>query len=531
MEYDFEVDYCVIGAGAAGCVLADRLSESGRHEVAVIEAGPSDWHPYIHIPATFVKLVHDRRFAWRFDMEPEPGLGGRVLNIPQGKVLGGGSSINGMIFMRGQPAEYDEWAQKGCRGWSYDDVLPIFKRIESADRGEDAWRGRGGPVTVTSASEIHPLTRAFVEAGKQIGFAENHDFNGVERDGIGVIQNNRRGRFRAGTAQTYLARAKRRPNLRIETHALARRILFDGRRAIGMEFSRGDRVVRVRARREVIVSCGSIKTPHLLQLSGIGDATHLAEIGVPVVHDLPGVGRDLRDHLYVRMQHRVRGIRSMNEQSRGFALGWELARYALMGKGLMANAMTAGALFCRSRRELAAPDLYVSFLPGSNSEFLQLEHEPGMSIGVVQSHPESRGSIRARSSNPDNAPAIAPNYLSALEDRAAILAGLRIARRLFAAPALARYSARETLPGLEAQTDEALLDFARQRGTSGLHFTSSCRMGIDARAVVSPTLEVHGMEGLRIADGSVMPGCASGNTQAPILMIAEKCAEMILTAA
>ena len=528
MNFDFETDYCIVGAGAAGCVVADRLSESGRDRVLVLEAGPSDWHPYIHVPATFLQLVRDPRFSWYFQMEPEPELKGRAQRAPQGKVLGGGSSINGMVYVRGQASEYDDWVRKGCTGWGYDDVLPYFKKIERYAEGDDFYRGRNGPVSVTGAGEIHLLTRSFVAAGIELGFPANKDFNGSARDGIGVVQNNRNGRFRSGAAQTYLARAKRRANVQIETHALARRILFEGRRAIGVEFSRGGKVLRVRARREVILSCGAIKSPHLLQLSGIGPAAVLAAAGIPVMHELPGVGQDLRDHLFVRIAHRVRGTQSMNERTRGWRLFAELAKYVIAGRGIMANATTSGGLFCRSRPELASPDIYVAFTPGSYAEQLKLEGEPGMAISVIQSHPESAGSIRAKTANPEDDPAIQPNYLNAEIDRQTVVAGLRVARKLFAAPSLAQWSAHETKPGPSATTDEDLLDFARSAGTPGLHFSTSCRMGLDALAVVAPDLKVHGLEGLRVIDASVMAGCSSGNTHAPVLMIGEKGAAMIL---
>ena len=528
MKFEFESDYCIVGAGAAGCVVADRLSESGQDRVLVLEAGPSDWHPFIHIPATFLKLVRDPRFSWYFQLEAEPELKGRAQRAPQGKVLGGGSSINGMAYMRGQAAEYADWVKRGCPGWGYEDVLPYFKKIERYDGGDDRYRGRSGPMKVSGAGEVHLLTKSFVAAGRELGFPHNEDFNGSAREGVGLIQNNREGRFRSGAAQTYLARAKRRPNVQIETHALGRRILFEGKRAIGVEFGRGGQVYRVRARKEVILSCGAIKSPHLLQLSGVGPADVLAAAGIPVTHELPGVGQDLHDHLYVRIAHRVKGTQSMNERTRGLRLMMELAKYAFTGGGILSNATTSGALFCRSNPELENPDIYVAFTPGSYAEQLKLEEEPGMAISVIQSHPESTGTIKPKTANPEDDPAIRPNYLSAEIDRRTVTAGLRVARTLFAAPSLARWSSHETKPGPSASTDEDLLDFARSAGTPGLHFCTSCRMGTDDRAVVTPDLKVRGLAGLRVIDASVMPGCSSGNTHAPVLMIGEKGSAMIL---
>lgn len=527
-HFDMETDYCVVGAGPAGCVVTDRLSESGRHQVTLLEAGPSDWHPFMHIPATFLYLVRDPRFSWYVQMEPEPELKGRAQKAFQGKVLGGGSSINGMVFMRGIAYQYDDWAAAGCTGWGYEDVLPYFKKMEHYEHGDDRYRGRTGPMHVARVNEVHSLTQAFVEAGQQVGFPSNNDFNGAPSEGIGVVQNNRRGRLRSGAAQTYLARAKRRPNVRIETHALGRKILFDGKRAIGVEFSRGGKVFRVRARREVIVSCGSLKSPQLLQLSGVGPADTLKSVGVPVLHDMPDLGHNLRDHLYVRIAHRVKGTQSMNERTRGWRLGVELARYAINGSGLMANATTSGALFCRSRPEVEKPDLYIAFTPGSYGEQLKLEREPGMCMGILKSHPESRGTVLLRSADPEDRPAIRPNYLSAEEDRRAVVAGLKIIRKLFEAPALAKYSAFETKPGPQVVTDDELLDFARSVGTPGVHFTTTCRMGSDDKSVVTPELKVRGLDGLRVIDGSVMPGCSSGNTHAPIVMVGERGADFVL---
>lgn len=527
MSFGFETDYCVVGAGAAGCVVASRLSESGRDQVALIEAGPSDWHPFIHIPATFLHLMHHPRLSWGFNMEPMPGTAGRAIPAPQGKVLGGSSSINGQLFVRGQRAEYDEWARNGCPGWSYEEVLPFFKRIERYEGGADAYHGDAGPMSVMRAREIHPLSAAFVASAEEVGYRPNPDFNAAAREGTGFIQYNRKGRFRAGSAQTFLRRARKRPNIRIETHALARRVLFEGKKAIGVEFSRDGRVVQVRARREVILSCGAIKSPHLLQLSGIGPAQLLRGAGIAVLHDLPGVGQNLVDHFYVRIVHRTRDIATLNETVRGIPLVREVLKYITVGSGLLAHAVTSAALFCRSRAELAAPDLYLSFMPGSYERQGKLEREGGMAIAVLQSHPYSRGTITARSARPEEQPAICPNYLDRAEDQAAMVAGLRIARRLFAASPLARYSAYELRPGAAVEKDDEWVDFVRQRATAGLHFAGSCKMGIDPMAVVAPDLKVHGLQGLRVIDASIMPGCSSGNTNAPTVMIGEKGSDLI----
>jgi len=523
-----ETDYVVVGAGSAGCVVAARLSE-GDGRVILLEAGPTDRHPFIHVPAAFLKLLRNPRVNWNYASEPEPGTGNRAIHWPRGRVLGGSSSINGMLYVRGQAADYDGWAQRGCRGWSWEDVRPLFRKSERYAVGEDEFRGRDGPLVVEDHRTVHPLARLFVEAAQEAGHRFNPDPNGRDQEGAAYVQMSRRGRFRASTARTYLAAARGRPNLRIETGALATRLLFDGRRCTGVAFRRGGVEHRALARRQVVLSGGAVNSPHLLQISGIGPADHLRAIGVEPLHDLPGVGANLSDHYIARISHRVRGAVSVNEQSRGLRLAGEILRWAVTGRGALTLGATNALVFCRSREGLAGPDMQLSFAPGSydTSGFGVLEREPGMTIAVCPVRPESRGTIMAVSPDPARAPAIRPNYLSAPEDVRVQVAGLRAARAIFRAPSLAAFSAGETVPGPVIDSDAELEAFARAKGTTVYHPVGTCRMGEDPAAVVDSRLRVRGIDGLRVADASIMPAITSGNTNAPTIMIGEKAAAMI----
>ena len=526
---DIQADYIVIGAGSAGCVVVDRLTEAGAR-VLLLEAGPKDTLPMIHIPAGILSLLYNPKVNWNYTAEPQPETGNRPLHAPRGKVLGGSSSINGMFYVRGNPADYDGWAQRGCRGWSYDDVLPFFRKSENyVGGGDPEFRGKDGPLQVEDYRTILPLTHCFVEAAQQAGFPLSKDYNGKVQEGVGYAQMTRLGRFRGSTAQTFLREAKKRPNLRIETDAIATRLLFEGGRCVGVAFRQGGVERRAMAAREVILSGGAFNSPQLLQISGIGPAEHLQSIGVDVLVNAPGVGRNMTDHYASRLTHRVDKLISINQLSHGPRLAWEALRFAATGKGALTFGVTSATIFCRSREGLASPDLQLLFTPASydQNRFGQLERLSGMTVAVCPVRPESRGSVMAKSANPLEYPAIRMNYLSAPNDLQVMLAGIAITRRIFAAPALARHSLGETLPGLSMASDAELEAFVRNGGASLYHPVGTCRMGEDADAVVDSRLRVRGVEGLRVIDASIMPTITTGNTNAPSIMIGERGVAMV----
>ena len=526
---NYQADYIVVGAGSAGCVVAARLSETGA-KVLLLEAGPRDWHPMIHIPAGILSLLYNPLVNWNYTAQPEPSTGNRPIHWPRGKVLGGSSSINGMFYVRGNPADYDGWAQMGCRGWTYDEVLPMFRRSEHYVQGGDAeFRGSGGPLKVEDYRTILPITHHFVEAAQQAGFPLTRDYNGKTQEGVGYAQMTRLGRFRGSTAQTFLKDAKGRGNLQVLTAAPATRLLFDGQRCIGVTFRRDGKEERALAAREVILSGGSINSPQLLQISGVGPAAHLKSIGVDVVQDTPGVGNNLIDHYTARITHRVKDLITINQLSRGPRLMAELAKYVATGKGALTFGVTSATIFCRSREGLASPDLQLLFTPASydQNKFGELERLSGMTVAVCPTRPDSRGSIMAKSADPFDYPAISPGYLTAESDIQVLLAGVRHVRRIFAQPALARHSLGETLPTEAVSSDAALTEFFRKGGTSLYHQVGTCRMGQDPGAVVDSRLRLRGIAGLRVVDASIMPTLTTGNTNAPSIMIGEKGAAMI----
>ena len=522
-------DYIIVGAGSAGCVLANRLSANPRTSVLLVEAGGSDRHPYIAAPAGFLKTFADPRFNWCFTTEPGAAIGNRAIHFPRGKVLGGSSSINGHLYVRGQARDYDIWAQLGNRGWSYEEVLPYFRKSEDRSTGADRFHGRDGPQHVSDIHERHPICEAFIAGAGEIGICRNDDYNGEAQEGVGYYQRTIRNGRRASAAHSFLRPVMRRPNLHVVTNAITQRLTFEGARVAGIEYCRWSELVRARAGREVILSAGTIGSPHLLQVSGIGPPDLLREIGIEVQHALPGVGEGLQDHFAVRVANRVTQPITLNERAHGMRLYWEIAKWLASGRGLLAFSPAHVAAFVRSRVDLDLPDLQFVFTPASYSVGVvgQLQPFPGMTNGVWQMRPESKGFVRARTADPKDAPAIQPNYLSAVADQRAIVEGLRWCRRLLATDALRPYRGPETLPGADVATDDELLNYARQHGATVYHAVSTCRMGYDALAVVGSDLKVHGMAGLRVVDASVMPTMPSANTNAATLMIAEKASDLI----
>jgi choline dehydrogenase len=529
-----QADYIIVGAGSAGCVLANRLTADPGNRVVLIEAGGRDWNPLIHVPAGFFKMLDHDTLTWKFRSEPDPGTNGRAINYTRGRVIGGSSSINGLIYIRGQPEDYDHWAQLGNRGWSWEDCRPYFRKAERWEGEETEVRGKDGPL-FTSRTDRPAICASAIEAGLQVGLEYREDLNDLPLGHsacIGWCQQTRGGRRRASAARTYLHPAMRRPNLQLVTHALVHRIVFDGKRAIGVEFSRGgpgEAVEQADARREVILSAGAVGSPHILQLSGVGDPAHLGKIGVPIVHTLPGVGRNMQDHYTARVSYPVVGAQTANERSRGLRLAGEVVRWLITGKGILTYSPSIVAASVKVLEESATPDVQVTVAPGSfkGGQIGELEETPGLSCGAWQMRPLSRGYVEARSNRPDDMPAINPRYLSEESDRRAIVGGLRFARRLFAAPALKQFVREETLPGAHLQSDDELLDYARRNGGTCYHASCTCMMGRHTMAVVDDELRVHGLEGLRVIDASVMPAVTSTNTNAPTIMIAEKAATIV----
>jgi choline dehydrogenase len=498
--------------------------------VLLLEAGPKDTNLWIHVPLGYGKLFKEKTVNWMYQTEPEPGLDGRSVFQPRGKVLGGSSSINGLLYVRGQHGDYDRWRQHGNHGWGFDDVLPYFKKAENQQRGADDFHGSGGPLPVSDLGHPDPLSAAFITAAAETGLPLNPDFNGALQEGAGFFQTTTRQGRRASAAVAYLRPAEGRNNLRVETSALAQRIVIDGRRADAVEYRQAGALKRARARREILVAGGAFNSPQLLQLSGVGPAELLRKHGIKVVLDAPGVGHDLQDHMQVRVvmrcSQRITLNDIVNHPVRKILMGM---RYAAFRTGPLTIAAGTSGAFFKTNPRLATPDIQVHFLPFSTDKMGEKLHSfSGFSASVCQLRPESRGSLRIRSADPAAPPEIRINYLATEVDRAAHVEGLKMLRKILQAPALRPYVTEEVDPGAKVVSDEALLSYCRARGSTIYHPTSTCRMGNDALAVVDQRLRLRGIEGLRVVDASVMPDLVSGNTNAAVIMIAEKASDMIL---
>ena len=524
-----EFDYIVVGAGSAGCVLANRLSENASNRVLLLEAGGRDLNPWLHVPVGYFKTMHNPAFDWCYMTEPDPGINGRRLQWPRGKVLGGSSALNGLLYVRGQAQDYDRWRELGNSGWGYDDVLPYFKKSEDNQRGEDQYHGVGGPQKVSDLRLRRPIAEAFIKAAIEQGIPFNEDYNGETQEGVGYFQQTAYNGFRWSTAKSFLRPAKNRANLKILTRAHVSKLLFEGKRVTGIEYRRGGQLHTALAKAEVILSAGAINSPQILQSSGIGDEDTLKVAGVETRHRLPGVGKNLQDHLQIRLVYET-SERTLNDELNNpfkqFKVGLQ---YFLTRTGPLTLAASQVTIFTQSSAGVERPDIQFHMQPLSADKPGDGVHPfSAFTASVCQLRPNSRGEIRITSNDPFAYPEIHPNYLSDERDCEVAVNGIRVARGIAGAPALKSRIIRERVPGSEYQSDEELLEAARKHSQTIYHPTSTCKMGQDDMAVVDARLRVHGLEGLRIADASIMPEIVSGNTNAPTIMIGEKAADMIL---
>ena len=526
-----EFDFVIVGAGSAGCALANRLSQSGQHTVALIEAGGRDSSPWIHIPVGYFKTMGHPQIDWGYKTEPDPGLNGRAINWPRGRVLGGSSSINGLLYVRGQSQDYDQWRQLGNDGWGWDDVLPCFKRAENWEGGENAVRGGAGPLHVSKTRLSRDCIDRYVDAAVQAGYPYNDDYNGADQEGMGYFQMTAHNGRRCSSAAAYLKPARSRENLNIMTGLATHRVKFDGNRAVAVEVQSGGVKKTIRARREIILSAGAIGSPQILMLSGIGPAENLSNVGVEVKYNLSGVGRNLQDHLQARPVFKCRSS-TINTETNSL---WKQAligiEYALKRTGPMTMAASLGTGYLRTRDELETPDIQFHLQPFSTDKVGTGTHPfDAFTASVLQLRPESAGHLELRSANPEDHPVIHPNYLATPLDQQTIVSGIKIARKIAQVEPAKSEIIEEYAPGkvIAEDDDEAILNWARDTATTIYHPTGTCKMGSDSQAVVDSRLRVHGCEGLRVADASIMPTIVSGNTNAPAIMIGERASDFIL---
>ena len=526
-----EFDFVIVGAGSAGCVLANRLSACGKYQVALLEAGGRDTYPWIHVPVGYFKTMGNPRTDWGYETEPDPGLNGRRLKWPRGRVLGGSSSINGLLYVRGQPQDYDHWRQLGNVGWAWDDVLPLFKRSEHYHRGEDDVRGRDGPLTVSDSAVSREVVDRWVEAAQTAGYDYNPDYNGRDQEGVGHFQLTMRNGRRCSSAVAFLNPARGRQNLHIMTGCSAERLEMEGRHVNGVVATYKGLRTTILARKEVVLSAGALASPQLMMVSGIGDPQGLAKAGVTAVHALPGVGKNLQDHLQARPVYKTTLSTINTEINSLVKQGLIAVHYAFTRKGPMTMAASLGTAFLRTRPDLETPDIQFHIQPFSADQKINKPHTfDAFTASVLQLRPESAGHLELRTPHMADHPAIHPNYLATRTDQETLVEGIRVARRIARCEPLASAITQEYAPGpgIDDADYDGLLDWARNTATTIYHPTGTCKMGQDKMSVVDARLRVHGMTGLRVADASIMPAIVSGNTNAPCIMIGEKASEMIL---